>query len=248
MIHVQPCPPSPAIVFSTLPAFRVAARCGRNFLRSGGSNTQIAGDLEMNSQPLPEKRKIDPKPGEVAGGGESPYDGGMETRVEKLEANITAIKIDVAVIAANGATKADIAELRAATKADIAALGAANRGDIAPLGATTKADITKARADTKAVIAKARAAIRADIAAARAAIQADIAAARAAIQSDIAAERSATKAEIVELRSVTQAAIAEARAATKTDIAEAKTSIIVWVVGAIFLSQLLPSLLRMFSA
>lgn len=58
------------------------------------------------------------------GGGD---DGHMLKRIEKLETDVAAIKIDVAVIKANGATKTDIAdlkgsfgELRASTKGDIA--------------------------------------------------------------------------------------------------------------------------------
>jgi len=39
--------------------------------------------------------------------------------------------------------------------------------------------------------------------------------------------------------------ILKANSATKADLAEAKSSIILWVVGAIFVAQLLPSLLKL---
>ena len=157
----------------------------------------------MSSHPLPDNRRNDPKAGEVAGGGEPPYDGDMEKRVAKIEADLTAIKIDIALIVANGATKTDMAELSCATKADIAELRNATKADIAALQAGTKADIAALQAATKA---------------------------------DIAALQAATKADIAELR-----------AANKAEIAEAKTAIILWVVGAIFISQLLPSLLKLFT-
>lgn len=47
------------------------------------------------------------------GGGGGGYDGGMETRVVKLENELSSIKVDVATILSNYATKADIGELRA---------------------------------------------------------------------------------------------------------------------------------------
>ena len=178
----------------------------------------------MSSLPLPDKRQNEPEAGEGAGGGEPPYDGTMKTRIEKIEADLTDIRINVALIVANGATKADVAELSYATKADIAELRTATKADIAELRNATKADITELRNANKAEIAELTNASKADIAELRA----------------------ITKAEIAELRAATKADIAELRAATKAEIAEAKTAIIMWAVGAIFLAQLLPSLLRLF--
>lgn len=42
----------------------------------------------------------------------------------------------------------------------------------------------------------------------------------------------------------TKTDLAEVKAETKAGIAEAKNAIIVWVVGSVFLAQLLPGLLR----
>lgn len=61
-----------------------------------------------------------------------------------------------------------------------------------------------------------------------------------ATKSDIA--NMATKSDLVELKT----AIADLRAETKSAIAESKNSMILWVVSAVILSQLLPSLLTYF--
>jgi hypothetical protein len=50
----------------------------------------------------------------VASAGGGGYDEGMESRIAKLESELTAIKIDVAVFKANCATKADVAEAKSA--------------------------------------------------------------------------------------------------------------------------------------
>lgn len=67
----------------------------------------------------------------------------MEARVAKLEADLTAIKLDLAVIKANGASKSDIADLRSATKSDIADFRGATKSEIADLRSTMKSDIAE---------------------------------------------------------------------------------------------------------
>jgi hypothetical protein len=66
----------------------------------------------------------------------------------------------------------------------------------------------------------------------------------AAIKTDVAVIKAngATKSDIAELKG----SFGELRASTKADIADAKTAIILWVAGAIFIAQLLPSILKMF--
>ncbi|WP_090319350.1 hypothetical protein [Duganella sp. CF517] len=60
-------------------------------------------------------------------------------------------------------------------------------------------------------------------------------------------EYAATKAYIAGLRACTKVDIADLRASTKAEIAEAKNAIILRVVSAIFIAQLLPSLLKLFT-
>ena len=55
----------------------------------------------------------------------------MEARVAKLEADIPAIKIDVAVIKQTCATKTDLAEVKAELKADLAEVKAELKADLA---------------------------------------------------------------------------------------------------------------------
>jgi hypothetical protein len=52
-------------------------------------------------------------------GGEPPDDGDMQKRVEKLESDLTAMKMDMAVIRANYATRADISVEASSIRAEL---------------------------------------------------------------------------------------------------------------------------------
>lgn len=51
------------------------------------------------------------QPSSLVAGGEPPYDGGMESRIQRLEADVATIKADLAVVRSNYATKEDLADL-----------------------------------------------------------------------------------------------------------------------------------------
>ena len=65
------------------------------------------------------------------------------------------------------------------------------------------------------------------------------------LESDLAAMK--IDLGILKANSATKSDIAEVKAETKTAISEAKTSIILWVVGAVILGQILPAILRAFA-
>lgn len=66
----------------------------------------------MSVDKLPRNQESGPtQPSSLEAGGGPPYDGGMESRIQGLEADVAAIKEDLAVLRANSshyATKADL--------------------------------------------------------------------------------------------------------------------------------------------
>ncbi|NHZ81661.1 hypothetical protein F2P44_20615 [Massilia sp. CCM 8695] len=78
--------------------------------------------------------------------------GDMEERVARLETDITAIKIDVAVIKANGATKSDVAELRAELQTEM-------RSGFAGIRAEMRAEIAGVRSEIRSAVSEAKSSI-----------------------------------------------------------------------------------------
>lgn len=110
---------------------------------------------------------------DVAGGGQPPYDEGMEHRMTALETRFDTIlptlatKADVEALRAEieglrVATKADIEVLRLSTKAEIEALRLANRAEFEALRLSTKAEIEALRLSTKAEFEALRFSIKAE--------------------------------------------------------------------------------------
>jgi hypothetical protein len=149
---------------------------------------------------------------ELDDGGEPPDHQDMNARIDKLEHDVTDIKVNVGVLMANSATKADISGLWAYLKAEFHAVRS-----------TTKAELD----------------------ASTAVIRAEMASNMTTIRSEMAGHRTATKAEMEAHRAATKAEMEAHRAATKADIPEAKNSIIMWVVSAVLLGQLVPSVVAL---
>lgn len=64
-------------------------------------------------------RSTNPGSAPLDKGGEPPDDGDMLKRVEKLESDLAAMKMDVAVIRANYATRSDVAVEASAIRAEL---------------------------------------------------------------------------------------------------------------------------------
>ena len=123
------------------------------------------------SGPWPGTPPVDPP----RGGGD---DGGMESRLRTLEA-------DVAVIRATAATKHDLAEFGKEWRAEMASL----RAELAAFRAAVQAGIAALRSEMQAEIAVLRSEMQAEIAALRSDMQAEIAALRADMQAQMAVLR-----------------------------------------------------------
>ncbi len=66
----------------------------------------------MSAHPKPPALGVDENESSVANAGGPPYDGNMEKRVEKPESDYAAIKVDLEILKATSATKADVAEAK----------------------------------------------------------------------------------------------------------------------------------------
>lgn len=73
----------------------------------------------MSVHRIPPRAGASRQESSVANGGGPPYDGDMEKRVEKLETDVTAMKVDLAVIRSNYATTTDVSKLGVAMHSDI---------------------------------------------------------------------------------------------------------------------------------
>lgn len=93
---------------------------------------------------------------DLGGGGEPPYDGGMEHRMTALETRLDTILPTLA-------TKADLESVRLATKADMDGLRLATKADMESLRVATKADIESLRLATKADLESLRLATKSEI-------------------------------------------------------------------------------------
>lgn len=208
--------------------------------------------------------EMDALPFPVNWGGSGDEGGGsMQSRVRKLEENITEIQIDIAVIKSNYATKEDLGKLREELKGDNYALREELKEDNRALREELKGEIGVLREELKGEIGVLREEVKGEIGVLREEVKEEISALRKEVKGDIGALREELKKDISVLRDDFQKGIGvldeqvkaysslfskeinELKVSvsdTRALISETKSSIILWVVSAVIFAQLIPAI------
>ena len=104
--------------------------------------------------------------------------------------------------------------------------------------------VLKETCATKTDLAELGGGLRAEMAEMGSQLRAEMAAMGSQLRAEMAAMESQLHAEMAAMEGRLRAEMAEMENRLKTQIAETKSTIIIWVVGSVFLAQLLPALLK----
>ncbi|WP_426177872.1 coiled-coil domain-containing protein [Massilia sp. TWR1-2-2] len=153
----------------------------------------------------------------IAGGGEPPYDGGMEHRMTALETRFDTILPTLATKADVEILRAELADFRAESRAEIEGVRLASKSDVELLRAKIDGFRDEAKADAKL--------LRVEMAALRFELKADIDALRVSMNADSAAIRAELENTALRL----EVKFHELRA----DMHEMHASIKTWMLGTV---------------